>query len=453
LIILTGNNNNNFYPDMPLLVVALGIVLLLILIIVFRINAFISFVITSVAVGIARGMPLGKIVVSVQNGIGETLGLLVMILGFGAMLGKLVADSGAAQKITSKLISLFGLRFIQWAVVLTGFIVGIPMFYAVGFVVLIPLLFTIAVSTGVPLLYVGIPMLASLSVTHGFLPPHPSPTAIAVMFNADIGRTLLYGVIISIPAIVIAGPLFSRSIKKIKAQPLKTFVNQETLTDQEMPGIWNSILTTLLPVILIGISSLSGLIFRDGQIIRKVLGSIGEPVIAMLISLVVAVFTLGLARGRKMTEIMDSIGQSVASITMVFLIVAGAGGLKQVLVDSGISEYIASILSRSDLSPLFLAWLISAILRICVGSATVAGLTTAGIVLPLASGGTVNRELLVLAIGSGSLMLSHVNDGAFWMFKEYFSLSVRETLYTWTVMETIISIIGLLGVLSINLIL
>ena len=438
---------------MPLIIVALGIILLLILIIIFKINAFIAFIVVSLSVGVAEGMSLGKVVISIQNGIGETLGFLVMILGFGAMLGKLVADSGAAQRITSKLVSIFGLKYIQWAVVLTGFIVGIPMFYAVGFVVLIPLVFTIAVSTGVPLLYVGIPMLASLSVTHGFLPPHPSPTAIAVMFGADIGKTLMYGIIIGIPAIIIAGPLFSRTLKRVNAQPLKEFVNPVILSEKEMPGIWNSVLTTLLPVILIGISSLSALIVPDGLKIKTILISIGDPVIAMLISLLVAVFTLGIARERKIGEIMETLGQSVTSITIVLLIIAGAGGLKQVLVDSGTSTYIAGLLSKSSLSPLFLAWMISAVLRICVGSATVAGLTTAGIVLPLASNGTVSKELLVLAIGAGSLMLSHVNDGAFWMFKEYFSLSVKETFSTWTIMETIVSILGLAGVLLINLLL
>ena len=273
------------------------------------------------------------------------------------------------------------------------------------------------------------------------------------MFGADIGKTLAYGVLISIPSIIIAGPVFSRTLKKINAQPLKEFVNPKVLKEEEMPGMYNSILTTLLPVILIALSLISGLIFSEGQIIRTILTSTGDPVVAMLISLLVAIFSLGLTRGRKIGEVMESLGQSIASITMILLIVAGAGGLKQILVDSGISNYIAGLLSTSYLSPLFFAWMISAVLRICVGSATVAGLTTAGIVLPLTLNGTVNKELLVLAIGSGSLMLSHVNDGAFWMFKEYFSLSVKDTLLSWTVMETIISIMGLAGVLILNLLL
>lgn len=436
---------------MPLLVVVLGLTILLLLIIIFKVNAFVAFTISSFIVGIAGGMQLTDVASSVQKGMGDTLGLLVMILGFGAMLGKLVADSGAAQRITTKLIGFFGKKYIQWAVVITGFIVGIPMFFSIGFVVLIPLLFTIAVSAGVPLLYVGIPMLASLSITHGLLPPHPAPTALAVMFDADIGKTLIYGIIISVPAIIIAGPLFAGRLKGINAQPLKEFVNPEILADDEMPGIRNSILSTLLPVILIGSSSLATIILPEGDKIRVMFNAIGDPVIAMLISLIVAVFSLGLARGRIMKDIMDSLGQSIASITMILLIIAGAGGFKEVLVETGISDYIAGLLSKTEMSPLILGWLISAFLRICVGSATVAGLTTAGIVLPLVTGGLVNKELMLLAIGSGTLIFSHVNDGAFWMVKEYFSLSVKETFCTWTVMETLLSVIGLLGVLLLNL--
>lgn len=438
---------------MSLLLVVAAIVFLLLLIILFRVNAFISFIIVSVLLGLAAGLPGSSVVLSVQKGIGETLGSLVMILGFGAMLGKLVADSGAAQRITAILIRSFGRKNLQWAMVLTGFVVGIPMFYNVGFVVLIPIVFTVAASTGLPLLYVGIPMLASLSVTHGFLPPHPSPTAIAGMFGADIGKTLIYGIIISIPAIIIAGPFFSRTIKNIKATPIKEFVNPKVFKDEEMPGIWISLITTLMPVLLIGVSSIAGMLIAGSSPLKTIFRFIGDPVIAMLISLLFSVYFLGLARGRKMAEIMESIGQSVGSITMVILIIAGAGGFKQVLADSGISDNIALILSKSNLSPLLLAWTIAALLRVCVGSATVAGLTTAGIILPLATGGTVNKELMVLAIGAGSLTLSHVNDGGFWMFKEYFNLTVRETFLTWTVMETLVSLIGLAGVLLLNLLL
>lgn len=436
---------------MPLLIVIFGIVLLFLLIARLKLNAFIAFIIVSLLVGVAEGMDFLKVVDSIRNGLGETLGSLVMILGFGAMLGKLVADSGAAQRITTELVNKFGKKNIQWAVVLTGFIVGIPMFYSVGFVILVPLVFTVAATTGLPLIYVGLPMLASLSVTHGYLPPHPAPTGIAIMFNADIGKTLLYGIVVAIPAIIIAGPLFSRTIKRIEATPIKEFLNPKILTDEEMPSTATSILTALLPVILIGIASLVEILAPDGNIFKKITAIIGNPVIALLISVLVAIYTLGLARGRKMKELMDSVSSAVAGITMVLLIIAGAGALKQVLIDSGVSEYIGDMLKGSTISPLILAWLIATVIRVCVGSATVAGLTAAGIALPLISTSGVSPELMVLAIGSGSLMLSHVNDGGFWLYKEYFNLSVKDTLRTWTVMETTVGVMGLLGVLVLDI--
>ena len=435
---------------MPLAIVIAGIILLFILIARFRLNAFIAFIIVSLLVGVAEGMDFITVSESIQKGIGSTLGYLILILGLGAMLGKLVADSGAAQRITTQLVTKFGKKNIQWAVVLTGFIVGIPMFYTVGFVILIPLVFTVAAATGLPLIYVGLPMLASLSVTHGYLPPHPAPTGIAIMFNADIGKTLLYGIIVAIPAIIVAGPLFSRTIKNVKATPLKEFLNPVVLKDEEMPNTAVSIITALLPVILIGLASLVALFLPEEHIIRKITDILGDPVIAMLISVLVAIYTLGLARGKKMKDIMDSVSSAVSGITMVLLIIAGAGGLKQVLIDSGVSEYIGEMLKGSSISPLILAWLIATVIRVCVGSATVAGLTAAGIALPLIENSGTSAELMVLAIGSGSLMLSHVNDGGFWLYKEYFNLSIKDTLKTWTVMETTVGVMGLIGVLILN---
>jgi Gnt-I system high-affinity gluconate transporter len=436
--------------NMPLFIVILGILLLFILIAKFKLNAFITFIIVSLFVGIAEGMEPLSVVDSIQKGIGSILGFLVIILGLGAMLGKLVADSGAAQRITTKLVDKFGKKNIQWAVVLTGFIVGIPMFYSVGFVILVPLVFTIAAATGLPLLYVGLPMLASLSVTHGYLPPHPAPTAIAATFNADIGKTLLYGIVVAIPAIIVAGPLLSRTLKGINATPLKEFINPVILKEEEMPSMANSIISALLPVILIAIAALAEFALPDSFFLKKTLIFIGNPAIAMLISVLVAIYTLGLGRGKKMKEVMDSVGSAITGITMVLLIIAGSGALKQVLIDSGVSEYIGAMLQESSISPLILAWLIATVIRVCVGSATVAGLTAAGIVLPLTQGTGVSPELMVLAIGSGSLMLSHVNDSGFWLFKEYFNLSVKDTLKSWTVMETTVGVMGLLGVLIIN---
>ncbi len=437
---------------MPLVIVILGICLLLFLILVVKFNSFLSFVIVSLSVGLAEGMPLDKVVVSIENGIGSTMGYLVLILGLGAMLGKMVSESGAAQRITTKLVNAFGLKHIQLALMLTGFIVGVSLFYDVGFFIMIPLIFTVAASTGLPLLYVGLPMLAALSVTHGYLPPHPAPTALVGMFHADLGKTMVYGMIVAIPAIIISGPFLSKVLSRIDARPLAEFVNQKPLNDNEMPGFWVSFFSSLLPVILISTSTIAGFFLPDDNPVRKALSWIGNPAIAMLLSVLFAIYTLGLARRRKMTDIMNSLAHSVTSITMIMLLIAGAGALKQVLVDGGVSIYIGGLLSESTLSPLFLGWLIATVLRFCVGSATVAGITTAGIVLPLVTGGAVKPELMVLAIGSGSLMFGHVNDGGFWLFKEYFNLSVKDTMKTWVVMETSIGIVGLLGVLALNMI-
>ena len=437
---------------MPLVIVILGICLLLFLILVAKFNSFLSFVIVALTVGLAEGMSLDKTIISIENGIGTTMGFLVLILGFGSMLGKLVSESGAAQKITSRLIKAFGLKHIQLALMLTGFIVGISLFYDVGFFIMIPLVFTVAASTGLPLLYVGLPMLAALSVTHGYLPPHPAPTAIVGMFHADLGKTLIYGLIVALPAIFISGPFLSKALSKIEAKPLKEFLNTIPLTDEEMPGFWVSFFSALLPVLLISIATIATFLLPEGNMVRKVLGWIGNPVFAMLLSVLFAIYSLGIARGRKITDIMNSLAHSVTSITMIMLLIAGAGALKQVLVDGGVSTYIGGLLSQSSLSPLFLGWLIATILRFCVGSATVAGITTAGIVLPLVTGGGVNSELMVLAIGSGSLMFGHVNDGGFWLFKEYFNLSIKDTFKTWVVMETSIGISGLIGVLVLSLI-
>ncbi len=435
---------------MPLLVITLGILLLFLLILVVRLNAFIAFILVGLAIGIGQGMELNAIMASIEKGIGNTLGFLVMILGLGAMLGKLVAESGAAQKITNGLIQLFGIRNTRIAVMLTGFIVGVTMFYSVGFVILVPLVFTVAAATGLSLISIALPMLAALSVTHGFLPPHPAPSALSVMFEADMGKTLIYGLIVAIPAILISGPVLTRFIPKVEAKPLKEFMTTKVFSEEELPGFLNSIVTALLPVILIAFSTLAVTFFPLQGTSLSIIKFMGNPVIALLLTVLVATYTLGIARGVSMEGVMQIYGKAVSGITMVLLIIAGAGSLKQILIDSGVSEYIGSLLQITSLSPLVIGWLIATLIRFSVGSATVAGLTTAGIVLPLVQATGVSPELMVLSIGAGSLMLSHVNDSGFWLFKEYFNLSVKETLTTWTVMETSIGISGLLGVLLLN---
>ena len=435
---------------MPLLIVSLGILLLFFLIVICRLNAFIAFIIVAIGIGIGQGMPLDALVSSVEKGIGNTLGFLVMILGLGAMLGKLVAESGAAQQITNGLIRIFGVKNTKAAVMLTGFIVGVTMFYSVGFVILVPLVFTVASATGLSLIGVGLPMLAALSVTHGFLPPHPAPSALSVMFDADIGKTLLYGIILAIPAILISGPLLTRFLPKVEAKPLKEFMASKTFDVSELPSLTNSLLTALLPVLLIGFATIISSFLNVNSTLYDLVNFIGNPVIALLLTLLIGTYTLGVARGKSMDDIMKIYATAASGITMVLLIISGAGALKQILIDSGVSQYIGGLLQITSLSPLLIGWIIATLIRFSVGSATVAGLTTAGIVLPLVQTTDVSPELMVLAIGSGSLMLSHVNDSGFWLFKEYFNLSVKETLSTWTVMETSIGISGLVGVLFLN---
>ena len=435
---------------MPLVIVFIGILFLFLLITLFKFNGFISFILVAIGIGIAQGMQLNYIVDSIENGIGNTLGFLVMILGFGAMLGKLVAESGAAQQITNALIKIFGVNYTKVAVMLTGFIVGITMFYSVGFVILVPLVFTVAKATGLSLIGVGLPMLASLSVTHGFLPPHPAPSALSVMFEADIGKTLIYGVLLSIPAILISGPLLTRFLPKVEAKPLKEFMTTTVFKQDELPSLFNSLSTALLPVLLIGFSTLISLLIQEESILSKCINFIGNPVIALLLTLLLGTYSLGISRGKTMNQIMKTYADAVSGITMVLLVISGAGALKQILIDSGVSDYIGGILEISSMSPLLIGWIIATLIRFSVGSATVAGLTTAGIVLPLVQNTNVSPELMVLSIGSGSLMLSHVNDSGFWLFKEYFNLTVKETLSTWTIMETSIGISGLIGVLILN---
>lgn len=432
---------------MPLIIISVGILSLFLLIIVFRLNAFIAFIIVSIGIGIGQGMELNSIVISIENGIGNTLGFLVIILGLGAMVGKLVAESGAAQKITNGLINLFGIKNTRTAVMLTGFIVGITMFYSVGFVILVPLVFTVAASTGLSLISIALPMLAALSVTHGFLPPHPAPSALSVMFEADLGKTLLYGILVAIPSIIISGPILAKFIPKVDAKPLKEFMASKIFEENELPSLSNSLITALLPVILIGFSTILNSFISPDSFLYSIIKFIGNPVIALLLTVLIGIYTLGIARGNSMEGIMKIFGSAVSGITMVLLIISGAGALKQILIDSGVSNYIGGLLELSSMSPLIIAWLIATLIRFSVGSATVAGLTTAGIVLPLVQSSGVSPELMVLAIGSGSLMLSHVNDAGFWLFKEYFNLSVKETLSTWTVMETTIGVSGLIGVL------
>jgi Gnt-I system high-affinity gluconate transporter len=445
-----------FYPlfigmPMPLLITFFGILLLILLIVWIKADTFLSFLLVSICVGWWSGMHINAIVHAIETGIGNTLGSLVIILGLGAMLGRLVANSGAAKQITDQLTKWFGVANIAWGMALAGLIIGIPLFYTAGFVVVVPFIFSIAYTTQLPLLYVAIPMLAALSVAHGFLPPHPSPTAIAVALHASIGKTLLYGLLIAIPVIVLAGPLFAMRLKKYHRVVNEQMFVWPASSVHHLPSIPLSFIIALMPLILLTLFTVSTFFFTVSHPLMHVLQFIGNPDIAMFISVVIAIIGLGLRRGLSMKIITHDLQDAFQQVSVVMFVIAGAGAFMQVLHDGGLNDYLASRFMQWHIHPLLMGWLVAALIRISIGSATVAGLTAVGILMPFLQQSHVSPELMVLSIGAGSLMFSHVNDGGFWLFKEYFHLSIKETFLTWSIMETIVSVGGLAGVWILHL--
>ena len=293
---------------------------------------------------------------------------------------------------------------------------------------------------------VGLPALAAMSVAHGLLPPHPAPTALVAAFHADLGTTLLYGLIVAIPALVIAGPLFARNLAGIPARPLEGFQGK-VLAEEQLPGTAVSILTALLPAVLLVAATLLEWAVPKGGQVASVIKFVADPDLVMILTLAVAAVTLGISRGRSLPQVMGTYTAAINDVASILLMIGGSGAFKEVLVQTGVDTMIATSLGSLAIDPLVLGWLVTAAIRVCVGSATVAGLTAAGLLEPLVAAGGVDPNLMVLAVGAGSLALSHVNDGAFWMFKEYFQVSLVDTLKTWTVMETIVSVVGLAGVL------
>jgi Gnt-I system high-affinity gluconate transporter len=430
---------------MSFLILLTGILLLILLTTWAKLNAFLSFLLVSMVIGLANGMTVDSVTHAVQTGMGDMLGSLVVILVVGAMIGKLIADYGAAQRIISAFMNWFGRKYLVWALVITAFIVGIPLFYGIGFVLMVPLIISLSYKYDIPAVYIGLPMLASLSVTFGYLPPHPSPVALIQQYHADLGLTLIYGFIIAIPSVIIAGPLFATTLKKYNRKPLATFAGK-SIPDEDLPGIADSFVTALLPVVLIGTATIIRLILPANSIPVKVFNVLGDASIALLLTLAYAVYALVLKRGKKLETCMISMTEAAKDISLILLIIAGAGALKQVLTESGTADQLTRLMRGLHLHPLFAAWFIAAFIRVCLGSATVAGLTAAGMIMPMLAGSGISPSLFVLATGAGSLMFSHVNDSGFWLFKEYFNLTVKETLKTWSVMESIISVVGMLMV-------
>lgn len=444
---------------MLLVITALAVILLIILISKFKMNTFVALLLSSIFAAICFGIPLAKIGDVLEKGIGGTLGHIALIFGLGAMLGRLVADAGGAQRIALTLIEKFGEKKIQWAVLTASFIVGIAMFFEVGLVLLLPIVFSIAREMKVNVLYLGIPMLSALLSAHCFLPPHPGPTVIAGEYGADLGSVLLYGVIVAIPTVIIAGPLFTKFAMKLvpeafeKIGDISALGKTRVFTDEEMPRFSISLFTSMLPVLLMMIATIGSVLGGKaifGSLLFNIIDFIGKPSIAMILSILVAMYTMGVQRNISIKEIMQSCSSSIASIGMMLLIIGGGGAFKQVLIDGGVGSYIAVLFEGSSVSPLILAWSVAAILRISLGSATVAAISTAGLVIPLLSSYQGNLALVTLATGAGSTIASHVNDAGFWMVKEYFGLTMKETFLTWTLLATIQSICGLIFILILS---
>jgi Gnt-I system high-affinity gluconate transporter len=431
---------------LSLLVITAAIIVLVALVAWGKVHPFLAFILVAGGAAFALGLPPDKVAGAVRKGLGDMLGSLLVVIVTGAMLGKLVVESGAAQRIADTLVAAFGERRMAWAMALTGFIVGIPLFYGVGFVLLVPIIFAVVGRSGLPLLVVAVPALAAMSVAHGLLPPHPGPTALVASFQADIGLTLLYGILIAVPAVVLAGPVFGRTLARIPARPLPGLAATPR-PEAELPGTFVSILTALLPaLLLVATTAVDWFVPTTGNAAAAV-AFLSDPDVVMLVALGVATVTLGLARGRSLAAVMQTFAAAIGDVASMLLVIAGAGAFKEVLLQSGVNAELGKVLQGLPLDPLLLAWFVTVVIRVCVGSATVAGLTAAGILGPVVAGGGVDPNLMVLAIGAGSLFGSHVNDAAFWLFKEYFNVSLGDTLRSWTVMEIIVSVVGLVGVL------
>ncbi len=447
-------------PDTPaidhhgvfLLLAALGaIITLVVLIAVLKVNPFVTLFVTSIGLALVTGMPLRSVVTSFEQGVGATLGHIVIIVALGTMLGKMMAESGGAEQIAQTLIRFFGEKYIPWAMLVIGLVVGLPVFFEVGFVLLIPIIFTIARKTNTPILKLALPMIAGLSVDHGLVPPHPAALIAVTLYHADIGRTIFYALLVGVPTAIIAGPFFAMWIAP--RVPLSAdnpiaaaFIDHDLEKGaQKLPGFTLTFANVMLPVVLMLVGSWADVLSSPGGRLNAGLRLAGTADIALLIGAVCSFITLGLMRGVSRDTILKFSNECLAPTATITLLIGAGGGFGRILQDSGVSQAIVGVALAAHISLLLLAWLTAALIRLATGSATVAMTTAAGIIGPIAAHSPgVQPELLAIATGAGSLIFSHVNDGGFWLVKEYLNMSVVETLKTWSVCETIISVTALL---------
>jgi GntP family gluconate:H+ symporter len=450
-----------------ILAAVLGIAAVVLLITWAKFHPFLGLILGAAVMGAVAGVAPADIVTSFTKGFGNTTGAVGLLVALGAMIGKLLQDSGGADSIVDKIVGGVSAHRLPWAMALIAFILGIPLFFEVGVVLLVPVVILVARKLDVSLMKVGIPALAGLSILHGFVPPHPGPLVAIDALKADLGTVLLYGLVIAVPTLIVSGPLLARFVDQwvpvhasgapggsdaglVGTQGIASDAPRLT----KRPGFFPALISITLPVILMLARAIAELTIKDKENgLRKILEFLGTPAVALLLAVLVAMAFLGFGSGMNKSQVEKSVGGALPAIAGILLIVAAGGGFKQMLVDAGVGNVIGDLAKGSGLSPLILGWLIAVGIRLATGSATVATITAAGIVSPLAAGMSPSTlALLVLAIGAGSLFFSHVNDAGFWLVKEYFGLTVGQTIKSWSVMETVISVVGLICVLILNLI-
>jgi GntP family gluconate:H+ symporter len=441
--------------DAYLLLAALASVIALVILIArLKLNSFIALMAVSVELGLATGMPPQNVVKSFETGLGGTLAHIAIIVALGTMLGKMMAESGGADRIAITLIDFFGESRAPWAMAAVGFLVGLPVFFEVGFVLLVPIAFNVARRTGTPLILVGLPMVAGLSVVHGLVPPHPAAMLAVTAYNADIGRTVLFAVLVGIPTLIVAGPLYAKAIAPhIQLGLHNPIADQflESAPDRQLPGFAITVATIIFPILLMLVGSWADKLSVSGTWMNGALHLVGSADLALLIGAVLSFLTLGSMRGFSRDTILKFADESLAPTALITLLIGAGGGFGRVLQDSGTSQAIINFALHSHMSIIMSAWLVAALVRIATGSATVAMTMASGIVAPIAAFSGVRPELLTIATGAGSLVLSHFNDGGFWLVKEYFGMDIQQTLKTWTVCETIISVVALLLTMGLSL--
>ncbi|GHA37317.1 GntT/GntP/DsdX family permease [Streptomyces purpurascens] len=423
-----------------------GIAVIVLLITKFKLHAFLALTIGSLALGAIAGAPLDKVLLSFSAGLGTTVAGVGVLIALGAILGKMLADSGGADQIVDTILEKAGGRSMPWAMVLIASVIGLPLFFEVGIVLLIPVVLMVAKRGNYSLMRIGIPALAGLSVMHGLVPPHPGPLVAIDAVGADLGVTLALGVLVAVPTVIIAGPVFSKyAARWVDVPAPDNMIPQRASEDLEKrPGFGATLFTVLLPVILMLAKALVDIVVDDPENpVQRVFDVVGAPMIALLASVLVGIFTLLRPAGFSKERVSPLVEKSLMPIAGILLIVGAGGGFKQTLIDTGVGQMVLEISENWSIPALLLAWLIAVAIRLATGSATVATVSAAGLVAPLAADmSTTHAALLVLAIGAGSLFFSHVNDAGFWMVKEYFGLTVGQNIKTWSVMETIISVVA-----------